>query len=218
MQYWVNINGKQSGPINRQQLADMVTDVQNTYVWHQGLENWLPITEVADLADIVAAANAKTAASVVTPAEEPAAAAENAEESKAEEPTAEPVEAKSEEPATETQAFEPISVTRPASMPEIPKSHFQQQQIQQPQQNAAAGNSQQKLPPTNLAWAILATILCFQITGIVAIIYSLKVTQHINMGNIEQARKASDKAAGWIIASIVVGILYTPVAMISAML
>ncbi len=223
MQYWVNINGKQSGPINRQQLAEMVTDAKNTYVWYQGLENWLPITEVADLADIVEAAGSKSAADAVAqssaddaPCLADGSACQQPSDVVAPETPADNQPAEDAEP-TCCQPNTQANISRPVNMPEPPKENTFQHAAYS-QQQPATGNPQQKLPPTNLVWAILATILCCQFTGIVAIIFSIKTSQYINLGNLDLAQKFSDKAAIWIIASIIVGILYTPVAMISSLL
>lgn len=63
------------------------------------------------------------------------------------------------------------------------------------------------MPPTYLVWAIVMTILCCFIPGIVAIIYSAQVSSKFNQGDIEGARRASQRAEIWIIISFVLGVL-----------
>ena len=52
--YWVNIDGIQSGPISRDELADMDFNPEVTYVWHQELDDWHRIDQLSEFADIVA--------------------------------------------------------------------------------------------------------------------------------------------------------------------
>jgi len=65
-------------------------------------------------------------------------------------------------------------------------------------------------PPTNLVWAIISTVLCCIPTGIVAIIYALKVTNKYREGDIEGAKRASEVGAWWCIATIILGIICQP--------
>ncbi|MDE5871420.1 MAG: phosphoribosylglycinamide formyltransferase [Muribaculaceae bacterium] len=63
------------------------------------------------------------------------------------------------------------------------------------------------MPPTYLVWSVVMTILCCMIPGIVAIIYSAKVSSKYYQGDIEGARQASRQAEIWIIISFVLGVL-----------
>lgn len=56
--------------------------------------------------------------------------------------------------------------------------------------------------PNHLVAAILTTIFCCLIGGIVSIIYSTQVNTKLAQGDIEGARSASRKSLGWIIGSI----------------
>ena len=67
-----------------------------------------------------------------------------------------------------------------------------------------------KCPPTNLVWAILATILCCLPLGVVAIIYSTKVSQKYNEGDYAAAEHYSEVSAWWCIGAIVGGIVLSP--------
>ena len=57
VQYYLSINGAQSGPFNMQQLQQMVQTGQmtaQTYVWKQGMANWEPAGNVSELASLFA--------------------------------------------------------------------------------------------------------------------------------------------------------------------
>ncbi len=52
IQYLLSINGQQTGPFNMQQLQQMVMSgqlVNNTYVWKQGMPNWVEAGKVIEL-------------------------------------------------------------------------------------------------------------------------------------------------------------------------
>ena len=59
---------------------------------------------------------------------------------------------------------------------------------------------------THLGFSIFATLCCCQPTGIVAIIFSVLVTQEVNKGNYEQAQKYSNLAKIFCWISIVLGL------------
>jgi membrane protease subunit (stomatin/prohibitin family) len=51
-QYLLSVNGQQAGPFNKQQLQQMVMNGQlqpNTYVWKQGMPNWVEAVQVMEL-------------------------------------------------------------------------------------------------------------------------------------------------------------------------
>lgn len=70
--------------------------------------------------------------------------------------------------------------------------------------------AEEQCPPTNLVWAILSTILCFTIFGIIAIVYAAKVSSRYRIGDIATAKKFSDRAAMWSILSITIGVVTAP--------
>ena len=61
--------------------------------------------------------------------------------------------------------------------------------------------------PNHLVGAILTTIFCCQIGGIVAIIYAAQVNTKLARGDVEGARAASKTANTWIIVNIITGVL-----------
>lgn len=67
-----------------------------------------------------------------------------------------------------------------------------------------------KMPPTNLTWAIIATICCCLVTGIIAIVYASQVAPCYYRGEYERANDMSEKALIWVLVSFVAGLVFTP--------
>lgn len=157
MQYWINHNGVQSGPVDLEGIKQLGL-TSRAYVWHEGLAEWVKITQLPEL-----------------------------------------------------QGLYEMAVDEPS--PVVTGQPYQQQQ-QSPQQPVQQAEQQQApaepCPPTNLVWAIIATVLCCIPAGIVAIYYSLKVTNKYREGDIEGAKRASETGAWWCIAAIVLGIILLP--------
>ena len=177
--YWVNIDGIQSGPISRDELADMDFNPEVTYVWHQELDDWHRIDQLSEFADIVAG---KSVQQSVTPPPIP---------SEPEEPIVPPVPPMPEIPPM----LEP-------SAPPVPP-------VPAPSEAEA---------PTNLVWAVIATVMCCQITGVIAIVYGVMTSSANSAGNYEKARRYSDIAQIWVMVSIVLGLIYMPIALLMMML
>lgn len=66
------------------------------------------------------------------------------------------------------------------------------------------------MPPTYLAWSIIALLLCCLIPGVIALIYSARVEPRYNSGDYIGARKASESAQMWIIISVIAGLISIP--------
>ncbi len=86
---------------------------------------------------------------------------------------------------------------------------YQQPAYQQPAQPAAGAPVK---PDNYLVWAILSTICCCLITGIVSIVYSTKVDGLYAAGQYAEAQAAANSAKKWAIAgaicSAVIWLLY----------
>ena len=52
IQYWINQDGEQTGPLTLDQL-ELMTLNEKTYVWSAGFEDWKPIGEVEDLVHLL---------------------------------------------------------------------------------------------------------------------------------------------------------------------
>lgn len=94
-------------------------------------------------------------------------------------------------------------------LPQLPP----QPQLQQPTfksatiSHQASSVSTEPMPSTWLVWSVVTTILCCFIPGIIAIIYSSKVSGKYFAGDIEGAKRASKNAEIWIIVSFVLGVI-----------
>ncbi len=62
--------------------------------------------------------------------------------------------------------------------------------------------------PNYFVWSILSTVLCCQILGIVAIVYSAHVNNKLAAGDIEGATRASRNARNWSWAAFGTGLAY----------
>ena len=153
IQYWINQDGEQSGPLTIDQLQTMPLN-ENTYVWSAGFDDWKPIGQVPELAQLATA---------------------------------------TDEPAVQIPPIEPEPVTG------------------QPIESAVVGQPYPPCPPTNMVWAIISTILCCIPLGIVAIIYSNKVSKKYYEGDIAAAHHYSEVSAWWCIGAIVGGIILQPI-------
>lgn len=183
--YWVNIDGIQSGPISRDELANIDFNPEVTYVWHEELDDWQRIDRLSEFADIVAAKQK--------------AAAESAEHSELSE--------QSEHSENSEQSEESEQSESSVTPPPVPQPPMPQPPVA-PEAEA----------PTNLVWAVIVTVMCCQITGIIAIVYGAMTSTANSAGNYEKARRYSDIAQIWVMVSIVLGLIYMPIALLMMML
>lgn len=126
--------------------------------------------------------------------------------------------------------YEPNEPDKPAGTAPhtMPEPNFPHPQYQQPAPGYAPrpsgmpvmtpGTDRPPMPPTNMVWAVVCTVLCCFIPGIIAIIMSSRVSSRYYAGDLEGAKRASDATQWWIIASFVLGILsatlYVPLSLI----
>lgn len=99
------------------------------------------------------------------------------------------------------------------AFPEIPSDSIPQIPAPAPIPNpapvspVAANATTEPMPDTYLVWSVLATLMCCLPVGIIAILYSTKVSTRYYARDIEGAKRASEKAQYWIIGSIVLGLV-----------
>ena len=62
-------------------------------------------------------------------------------------------------------------------------------------------------PPNYLVMAIITTIFCCQITGIVSIVYASQVNSKYALGDYDGAQRASDNAKTWWIVGLAIGVI-----------
>ena len=194
--YWVNIDGIQSGPISRDELANIDFNPEVTYVWHEELDDWQRIDRLSEFADIVAAKQK--------------AAAESAEHSE------------NSEQSEESEHSESSVTPPPVPQPPVPQPPELQHAMPQPPMPQPPMPQPPVAPeaeaPTNLVWAVIATVMCCQITGVIAIVYGAMTSSANSAGNYEKARRYSDIAQIWVMVSIVLGLIYMPIALLMMML
>ena len=65
-------------------------------------------------------------------------------------------------------------------------------------------------PGNYLVWSILSIVLFFTITGIVALIYSIRVNVNYKRERYQKCVRCSERAQWWIITSIVLACIITP--------
>ena len=200
--YWVNIDGIQSGPISRDELANIDFNPEVTYVWHEELDDWQRIDRLSEFADIVAAKQK--------------AAAESAEHSEESESSVTPP------PVPQPPMPQPPMPQPPVPQPPVPQQPELQPAMPQPQVPQPPMPQPPVAPeaeaPTNLVWAVIATVMCCQITGVIAIVYGAMTSSANSAGNYEKARRYSDIAQIWVMVSIVLGLIYMPIALLMMML
>ena len=82
-----------------------------------------------------------------------------------------------------------------------------------PQANYAAPRANYAAPvnnvvvPNHMVGAILTTLFCCLIGGIIAIVYASQVNTKLAQGDIAGAQAASRTANGWIIANVIFGLV-----------
>lgn len=194
VKYWINQDGVQEGPLTFEELkAKGLT--RDAYVWREGLAEWVPVSSLAELticllpAAEVSQPALSSAPEVLPEASEASEVAEVAEESVA---------------AAVPPVLPPDEAVAPAAAPAAAPVVLPAQQQPVPAQ------PEQELPPTNLVWAIITTVLCCVPCGVVAILYASKVSSALQSGDLAAARSASEKGAWWCIGGIVAGIVFQP--------
>ena len=213
--YWVNIDGIQSGPISRDELANIDFNPEVTYVWHEELDDWQRIDRLSEFADIVAAKQKAAAESAEESGHsESAESSENSEQSEESE--------HSESSVTPPPVPQQLELQPAMPQPPVPQPPELQHAMPQPPMPQPPMPQPPVAPeaeaPTNLVWAVIATVMCCQITGVIAIVYGAMTSSANSAGNYEKARRYSDIAQIWVMVSIVLGLIYMPIALLMMML
>lgn len=187
VKYWINQDGVQEGPLTFEELkAKGLT--RDAYVWREGLAEWVPVSSLAELTICLLPAAEVSQPALSSAPEVLPEASEVAEV--AEEPVA----------AAVPPVLPPDEAAAPAAAPVVLPA----------QQQPVPAQPEQELPPTNLVWAIITTVLCCVPCGVVAILYASKVSSALQSGDLAAARSASEKGAWWCIGGIVAGIVFQP--------
>ncbi len=214
MKFWIRINGVQEGPMEVEQMKQY-NITPTTYVWCAGMKDWTYAKDVEVLEEVLLHCANESDTEQQTPqpteSDEPAAEPENIDEDDATEPKADDNDEANDEPKEDEPTADDADTKDDAPNAKTPQPIAPQQPVVQP---ATSQKSQDvpPCPPSNLVWAVIATVLCCQVTGIVAIVFAAQVSTKYNMGEYEKAQKYSDWAAWMVIASIVISILWSSLA------
>ena len=185
-QYWANIDGTQYGPVTKDELLGIGL-TKKSYIWHEGLDEWIKAEACEELADLFV---------------------------EKEPPVVLTVDLEIGKTHGEDAANEDVDAADDAAVPpQLPQQPLYQPQMQyqQPQCATAPTSLQEEpCPPTYLVWGIVSTLMCCQIFGIISIVYGAQVSSKYQQGDIEGAKKYSERAAMWSILSIVVGLITVP--------
>lgn len=127
--------------------------------------------------------------------------------------------------------FDAGALSSPPPMPHVGDAEFQSgnERVSPPRNGARsprypamanAGNDMPPMPQTYLVWSVVMTVLCCLPAGIAAIIFSSQVSSRYYAGDLDGAKRASERAQVWIIVSFVLGVLantlYLPILLIAA--
>ena len=238
MQYWIIKDGESKGPFTLEELQAMGIS-QTTKIWCKGMDNWTKAGET-DIADVLfahvvdeseersaesgeASENEELSAESVEAPESEERSAESAEASESEERSAESAEAP-EQPRMTPPPYNPAPYSQPPYMPQQPPMPGYRPQPS-PQQiyndgyrrgledgkKLDADTDTSKCPPSNMVWAVLATVFCCMPAGIVSIVYASRVSGLYHKGDFVGAKRASDRAAYWALGSAIFHMVTYPI-------
>ena len=175
-----------------EQLAQMGVD-ESAYVWHSGLPDWVRITNVPELKEMLENNNGPAQ-------DEPV-------------PNLPEQEAGSDELVTS----EVVDEDEIPSLDNVMESNEQSPYMAGKYGSAMAAAQPMpapeevpECPPTNLVWSIIVTLLCCTPAGIVGIVFAFLTKKHYRQGNYKKAQRMSDYGAWAVIASIILGIISMP--------
>jgi len=219
MEFFVYLNDAQQGPFSAEQLRSLPITPE-TPVWYPGLADWTPAAFAPEVAAIFNQQNVVPVPPTPDYGSRPSdtlhVADDDAHADNADNPQV--IDVRTADPDADSQETPAGDVT-PPDVPVAGTYHGHNQYRpygqQQPYQwqSPSPHNSQQQpyienTPKSYLAWAIIVTILCCIPLGVVAIIYASQVNSYIKRGDMARARRASDRAQGWIVATIVLGLVW----------
>lgn len=206
MEYWIIVDNKHAGPYSAKQLLDAGLTA-DTLVWHEGLTDWARAGNVAELAEGIELMNqaaAEAAATDDAPAANPVQEAEPAAYNRQEEATQwqqQPSDAYDNNRQEVHNGYADANYQQQGYNNNYNYGNGENQQYQQPQEPC---------PPAYIAWSVIVTLLCCTIIGIPAIVFSSMTKSAYYRGDLAKAKRYSELAQWFIIASIVLGVLGIP--------
>ncbi len=224
MDFWIIIDQRHAGPFTAEQLREQGL-TPDRLVWHDGLADWTPAREIPALAELFVVEEPVSEAEQcppVPPVEEPAAAPPYGQQQPTYGAPRPDQEFRYGAYQQQQQQQPPYGHQPPYGAPQQPygqPNYGQQPPYGAPQQPQYAPGQQPQgqippCPPTYLVWAIIVTVCCCTPLGIVAIIYAANIKNAYYRGDYQKAARNSSRAQAWIIAAIVLGLLYIPFQMV----
>ena len=227
MKYWIYINNEKSGPFSIEMLREK-TIPPTTLVWCDGMATWKPANEIPELAQLyklppfpplpplpplpneqksIEKENPELSANEIDIEIGDNNEIINGDEAKADDAE---ISQLSEESKQEECDVNEIEINEIPVSPADKCEH--QTKVGMPP------HPDVKCPPTYLVWAILVTLCCCQIFGVIAVVYAANVKSKYNRGDVEGAIKNSELAALWVILAFVVGLVTMPLQSLISML
>ena len=202
--YWIRENGQQSGPFSLEELQLRTFAKGDTFVWHKGLEGWMHIENVPELAHLIAPEPAAEPEQKAVESEaEVSETPKDMEEAEEAEVSETPKDMKEAEEAEVRESTPPLFHSMPT-----PPPYMEQPQATAPTMHEQAPRPE--CPPTNLVAAIVCTLLCCTPFGVAGIVCAVLTQNHYNAGNYEKARKYSQWSDWMCILSVVLFFLSLP--------
>ncbi len=205
MQYWTIIDDRHAGPFSVAELMEMGIKPDSP-IWGSGMPDWV---EAAEIEEIKIAIRRRDNIPVTKPVESSPTPQPVMQQPQPAQPISQPVpQPQMQQPQMQQPQMQPVA-PKPGPMYQQPASPMQQQWEWQRQPCVPT----EPCPPSYLGWSIAVTLVCCQILGIVAIIFSAQTKQAYSRGDLDKAKKMSDRAQWMIILSIVLGLLCMPLQM-----
>lgn len=198
MLFFIANDNRQVGPLNVSELADYGL-TPDTKVWHEGMDEWLPASQVPELAAVLGIDSGDYAPAMKTePKISPYAP-----------PGYEPTEAElaEEQGAGSDESLTPPSLPEQAYMPPQSRPPIGQPMQNETQQIPQQSNGNSECPSSWLVPCLLATLLLCNVVGIVGVIFAARVKPYFECGDYDNALKASNNARNWLFIALGVGIV-----------
>jgi len=190
--------------MSKEQLAQMGLD-SSAYVWHSGLPDWVKITSVPELSDII---NAEP--TIQEPVPEVQDTAQPEPEIIAQDNTQDNTDTQEEIPPLDVVVSNYPQDGEPAPNYVQPQQYQAAAQQQLPEAVPNLPQQQEPCPPTNLVWSIIVTLLCCTPVGIIGIVFAFLTKKYYREGDINKAKRMSDYGAWAVIFSIMLGLISMP--------
>ncbi len=206
MKYWFIIDNQRIGPVEERDAVRLPLQ-PDTPVWHDGMPDWSVVGSIPEAPLLL---GPKSGADTPPPLEP---AGRNVADFGGIPVEYEEIKVKEEseaEPAPEAEAESRVEV----EIPEIPAAAASAPVQASPTQAPPAPVEVPKCPNNYLVWNIVVTLLCCLPVGILGIIFASKVNPNYMTGNLEAARRWSERAEWCVIIAITCGFLSIPLQML----